>query len=292
MHRPASSRDLLQGLGARVRAWRSARGISRSALSRQSGVSERFLANIEAGSGNVSVLRLARLAKAMDIPPGALLENVPVNAEFAQLLALIHPMTPRQMAVAASWIRAHLEQPGATQPIALVGLRGAGKTTLGEMLARHLKVPFAQLVQEIERIAGMSVSEVFSLSGDAGYRRLEMQALLALLARQDGAVIETGGSLVMDPDLYGELLSSCFVVWLRATAKDHMQRVMAQGDLRPMANRADAMADLRRILQVRNRLYARAHATLNTSGKSVAECLESLQEITLPACGRKRGKTP
>lgn len=290
MSRAAPSRDLLRELGARVRAWRAARNVSRATLGRKSGLSERFLASIESGSGNVSVLRLARLARALDVPPGALLDDTPASMEFVQLLDLARTLAPAQLVATASWIRAHRDTSAATRPIALVGLRGAGKTTLGTLLARHLGVPFVQLVQEIERRAGMSVSEVFSLSGEAGYRRLEQQALRDVLAHNDGAVIETGGSLVLDPDLYAELLSSCHVIWLRATATDHMQRVVAQGDTRPMANRTDAMADLRRILQVRNRLYARAHATLNTSGRTINGCLDALQEITSPASRGGRGK--
>lgn len=270
---------LLQHLGSRVRAWRTARGLSRATLCRRAGLSERFLASIETGSGNVSVARLARLAESLDVPLGTLLEDAPASRELAELVELARRMTPRQLAAVTAFARARSGPAGTRQPIALVGLRGAGKTTLGTLLARHLGVPFVRLVQEIERSAGMSVSEVFSLSGEAGYRRLERQALRAALARHDGAVIETGGSLVTDPEMYAELLSSCFVVWLRATAKEHMQRVIDQGDLRPMARRADAMADLRRILASRKGQYARAHATLVTSGRSVAECLQSLKEL-------------
>lgn len=290
--RAAPARHLLRDLGTRVRAWRSAHNVSRATLSRRSGLSERFLASIESGRGNVSVLRLAQLARALDLAPGALLDDTPADPGVAQLLALVRPMTSTQLAATLDWIRTHRDAAPAARPVALVGLRGAGKTTLGALLARHRGVPFVQLVQEIERRAGMDVSEVFSLSGEAGYRRLEQQALRAVLARGDGAVIETGGSLVMDPDLYAELLASCHVVWLRATAQDHMRRVVAQGDTRPMANRADAMADLRRILRVRNRLYARAHATLNTSGRTVAECADALKELTSPASRGGRGKAP
>lgn len=160
--------------------------------------------------------------------------------------------------------------------LALVGLRGAGKSTLGSMLADKYQIPFIRLAQEVEKLAGMNVSEIFSLSGEESYRRLEQKALVNALQQYEECIIETGGSLVTDLNMLNLMLKSCYVVWLNATPEDHMQRVIAQGDMRPIQNNDDAMSELRRILQERETLYRQAHAEIFTSGKSVEECVEVL----------------
>ena len=163
--------------------------------------------------------------------------------------------------------------------LALIGLRGAGKTTLGRQLARDYELPFIQLVSEIERLAGMNVSEIFSLSGQDYYRRLEEKALMGVLQRYDNCVIETGGSIVTDLNLLNFILKSCFVVWISARAEDHMQRVIDQGDLRPIQDNDDAMSDLRRIIQQRETLYKQAHAHLDTYARTSEDCISELSNL-------------
>jgi len=164
--------------------------------------------------------------------------------------------------------------------IALIGLRGAGKTSQGKLLAGHLDIPFVHLGSEIEKLAGMSASEIFSLSGQTGYRRLEEKALMQTLKRYDRCVVETGGSIVTDPKLLNTLLTTCFVVWLYARPEEYMRRLTAEGDVRPMENLSDAMSDLRRILSERDELYSKAHASIDTSDKNIKECVAELIRLT------------
>lgn len=277
--------DILRQLGQHVRQWRQVRKISRAQLSERSGLSQRFLASLESGKGNISIVKLSRVAQALDVPVTVLLEDGPVSPEYAQLVHCLRSMSDQQHRETLDLLAT---SPGSSinpRPIVLVGLRGAGKTTLGARLADTLGLPFRQTAERIEDRAGMKISEIFSLSGEAGYRRLERQVLEDLLQATQPMVIETGGSLVMDRAIYESLLSSCFVVWLRTSPEEHMQRVMDQGDFRPMANHKDAMSDLRRILDVRVRQYARAHAEVNTAGESVADSLATLLAVTRPASG-------
>ena len=160
-----------------------------------------------------------------------------------------------------------------------MGLRGAGKTTLGAGLAKHLGVPFVQMAGEIEQASGMSLSEIFSLSGQAAYRRWEKRALERVFEEHPKAVIETGGSLVSEPATYGLLLDACFTVWVKASPDEHMARVVAQGDTRPMAGSAEAMEDLRQILEGRGRLYATADVSIDTSDKSAEGSLAELIDL-------------
>ena len=167
----------------------------------------------------------------------------------------------------------------ARRRIALVGLRGAGKTSQGQLLAKRLDIPFVHLGSEIELLAGMSTSEIFLLSGQDGYRRLEEKALMQTLREYDRCVLETGGNIVTDPKLLNTLLTTCFVVWLHAEPEEYMRRLVEQGDVRPMENQDDAMSDLRRILSERNEYYARAHASIDTNGKTVEECVAELMRL-------------
>jgi len=160
--------------------------------------------------------------------------------------------------------------------VALIGLRGAGKTTLGQLLEQRQQLPFIRLVKKIELLAGMQVAEILSLSGQPGYRRLEARALSRTLAKHKACCIETGGSIVSEPKEFNQLLSSCLVIWVSASPQEHMSRVVAQGDKRPMADNRDAMTDLRQILKERTPYYQKAHAVLDTSGKSVEESYTDL----------------
>jgi XRE family transcriptional regulator, aerobic/anaerobic benzoate catabolism transcriptional regulator len=241
----AQDKLYLGRLGERVRAWRNGQGMTRKALAEASGVSERYLAQLEAGLGNISVLLLRRVARAM---------NVPVE----------HLVREDAAARAAR--------------IALVGLRGAGKSTLGEKLAQALGVPFVELDREVEKEAGISLAEIFALYGQDAFRRFERRALERVLNENDRAVIATGGSLVTDPSSYELLLERCFCVWLKASPQEHMSRVMAQGDMRPFKGRSTALDEIRKLLADRDRLYARAPLALDTTGKTVRQTLQELRK--------------
>jgi len=235
----------LARLGERVRGWRTGRGVTRKALALSSGVSERYLAQLEGGEGNISVLLLRRIAQAMAVP----------IEELA-----------REQEAAARGAR-----------VALLGLRGAGKSTLGEKLAQNLGVPFVELDREVEQEAGAPLGEVFSMYGQDAFRRFERRALERVLKTQPRAVIAVGGSLVTDPETYRLLLDSCFCIWLKASPSDHMARVMAQGDLRPFRGRAAALDEIRKLLADRDSLYSRADAVLDTSDRPVKQSLAELR---------------
>jgi XRE family aerobic/anaerobic benzoate catabolism transcriptional regulator len=276
----AGDGEFLAQLGARVRQARERRGLTRRALSDASRVSERHLAGLEAGHGNMSVLLLRQVADSLGVPVAALLQDhggddleLHLIVEFLQRLprhrlARVHAQLQRDFGDGAA------DRSGR---IALLGLRGAGKSTLGEALAAELKLPFIELDREIERDAGTSLPEVFLLYGQEGYRRYERRCLERILAAHPRCVIATGGSIVSEPATYDLLRSSCFTVWLKAKPEEHMARVIAQGDTRPMAGNAQAMGDLKRILQSRAPLYGEADATVDTAGRSVKQSLKDLR---------------
>ena len=241
---------VLLALGAKVRALRGALGMTRKTLAEAARVSERHLASLELGLGNVSVLVLHQVAKALNSPLSELLVDSP-----------------------ASGAR------GPGQRIALVGLRGAGKSTLGQMLADDLEFPFIELSREIEKIAGCSIPEVQALYGMNAYRRYERRALEESIALYPEAVIAVPGSLVSDPASYKLLLAQCTTVWLRAEPEDHMQRVAAQGDLRPMAASREAMKDLKQILAARQSAYSKASLSLNTSAQALEPSFAALRAM-------------
>ncbi len=279
----ATDSDFLSAIGARVREARARSGLSRKLLSDRSGVSERYLALLEAGRGNLSVLLLRQVSAALDLTPDALLRDAADEpAALAGVQQLLRRMTPQQLMRTRDLLLAELRQ-GASdrnQRIALIGLRGAGKTTLGRKLARALGRRFIELDREIEREAGTSLSEIFLLYGQPGYRRYERHCLEQLIAKQQPCVVATGGSIVSEPATYDLLLSACYTIWLKARPEEHMQRVIAQGDTRPMAGNAQAMDDLRRILQSRVALYGKADAIVDTAGKTVRESLAQLNHLT------------
>ncbi len=285
----ASDTAFLLAIGERVRAARARRNLTRKTLAEQSGVSERYLALLESGRGNVSVLLLRHLGNALGLPPETLLrdtDNEPPELALAQ--QLLRNMTPQRLARATKLLLGDFrnDQGVRSKRIALIGLRGAGKTTLGEKLAQSLKRPFIELDREIEREAGTSLSEIFLLFGQQGYRRYERRCLEQLLSRSGPCVIATGGSIVSDPSTYDILLSTCYTVWLKARPEEHMERVIAQGDTRPMAGSTRAMEDLRRILDSRVELYREADATVDTAGKTVRQSLAALKQA-LPTAALK-----
>jgi XRE family transcriptional regulator, aerobic/anaerobic benzoate catabolism transcriptional regulator len=257
MNAPITSREqdaaYLAQLGGRVREWRAGHGMTRRSLAAASGISERYLAQLESGAGNISILLLRKVARAMGVPVESLAREAPAEA----------------------------------RPIALVGLRGAGKSTLGARLAEALHVPLVELDREVEKEAGAALGEVFSMYGQDAFRRFERRALEQVLARNEKLVIATGGGLVTDPGTYELLLERCRCVWLKASPEEHMARVIAQGDMRPFkgvnaSGRASALDEIRKLLADRNRLYGRAELVLDTAGKTAKASLAELKELVKP----------
>lgn len=236
---------LLAILGRRARAQRLARGLTLREVAERSGVSSRFLVQLEAGDGNISVRRLADVAAALDTTPSALLA-----ADDA-----------------------------APRIVALLGLRGAGKTTIGRRLAKRRRVPFVELDKRIEQAADLSLGEIFALHGEEYYRRLEREVLQEVLGEARPMVLATGGGLVASPDTFAMLRRSAVTVWLRASPEEHWNRVVRQGDRRPMADHPQAMADLRALLAAREPLYALADHTVDTSSSPVDRVVEAVDHL-------------
>jgi len=274
-------RAYLAILGERVREARARRGMTRRLLARDSGVSERYIAHLEAGQGNISILLLRQIAAALNLPLVELIQEESDQAVELTLIDQFLKRLPRQKlaAVRSQLVRDYgSARAGRMKRIALIGLRGAGKSTLGTRLARALDAPFIELDREIEREAGTSLSEIFLLYGQAGYRRYERRCLEKVLEKNERAVIAAGGSIVSEPGTYDLLLSTCFTVWLRAEPEEHMVRVVAQGDTRPMAGNDEAMEDLRRILVGRAALYGQADVTVDTAGNTPEQSLAELRK--------------
>ena len=249
----ASESDYLKLLGERVREARARRGMTRKILARDSGVSERYLAQLETGQGNISILLLRQIASALDIPLEVLVLEGPEppvdlvhTTEFLRRLPMAELLDARRLLVQHF---GGVDLEARRGRVALIGLRGAGKSRLGAMLADRLDVPFLELDRLIEQESGVSLSAMFDLYGQGGFRRLERRCLDQVIERYPRFVLATGGSLVSEPATFERLLTMCFTVWLRATPEEHMRRVIAQGDMRPMADNREAMSDLRRILK-------------------------------------------
>ena len=272
--------EYLRVLGERVRATRARRGMTRKLLARDSGVSERYLAQLESGQGNISILLLRQIAKALDIPLAALvLQGPEPPVDLVHSTEFLRRLPAAELGQARRLLVQHfggVDLEARRARIALIGLRGAGKSTLGAMLADRLEVPFLELDRLIEQESGVALSAIFDLYGQSGFRRLERRCLDQVIERHPRFVLATGGSLVSEPATFERLLTMCFTVWLRATPEEHMQRVIAQGDMRPMADNRESMSDLRRILEVREPLYRKADLTIETSGTTVDESLASL----------------
>lgn len=277
-----SDADFLQTLGKRVREIRDRRGMTRKLVAREANVSERHLAHLEGGEGNVSIVLLRHIARALDV---SLVELLAPEAEDTVEKRLIRRFLERLPQNRLEEVVFRLmrdfghEEAVRRKRIALIGLRGAGKSTLGGRLAKEEGMPFIELDREIEKDTGMPASELFALYGQSGYRRIEKRALERVIRDHDRAVISVGGGVVAQPETYEMLLSNCLTVWVKAQPEEHMARVMAQGDLRPMAGNDEAMEDLKRILEARESLYARADTMLDTSGETVEESFLKLRQF-------------
>jgi XRE family transcriptional regulator, aerobic/anaerobic benzoate catabolism transcriptional regulator len=282
-----SETGFLEQLGQRVRTMRALRGMSRKVLAKVSGISERYIAQLEGGKGNVSIVLLRRVSQAM----GAHLEDLIPTGEPAPdwpvIRDLVRKATPGQIAKAKDVLAgvgddASTRRQAAFAGIALIGLRGAGKSTLGKILAKKIGWSFVELNKEIEQQNGLSVAEIIALYGQEGFRRMEQTALGQLLARRERIVLATGGGIVSEPLTFDLVLSSFYTIWLKAKPEEHMARVRRQGDLRPMADDRSAMAELRTILLSREPLYARAAAVVDTAGLTIDDAASRLIDTVAP----------
>jgi len=282
-HEGEQRHPFLLALGERVRTLRSRRGMTRKAVALSADVSERHLANLEYGTGNASILVLLQVAQALHCSLSELLGDVTTSSpEWLLIRELLErrsePDLRRARIALGNLFNAHGTDHTRLSRIALIGLRGAGKSTLGQRLADDLGYTFIELSREIEKFAGCSISEIHNLYGTNAYRRYERRALEEAIQIYPEVVIATPGGLVSDAANFNLLLSHCYTIWLQADAADHMGRVAAQGDTRPMAASREAMEDLKRILTGRSAFYSKADMAFDTSAQGVDESFETLRE--------------
>jgi len=276
--------DFLLDLGRRVRALRERRGITRKLLAQEADVSERYLGQLETGEGNISIVLLRRVAVALGVQIAALLTTDSDLQQQQLVRRFLDEIPAHRLEDVLVRLARELGSERDTRRgrVALIGLRGSGKSTLGALLARELGMEFVELDREIEEEAGLPLSELFSLYGQAGYRRFEWRCLERLFKQRPRAVIAVGGGVVTEPATFDLLLSHCYTIWLKTQPEVYMQRVVAQGDLRPMASSSEAMEDLKRILQAREPLYQKADVAVDTTGLSVDMSLARLREAVAP----------
>jgi XRE family transcriptional regulator, aerobic/anaerobic benzoate catabolism transcriptional regulator len=282
----AGTAAFLAAVGGEVRKNRAKRGMTRRQLAQASETSERYLAQIESGAGNPSVSVLRSIARALDLPAAALLPGTGVRtAALGSVLDLLAQVPEKDLPALAKELAARVVRAGSVdrgQRIALIGLRGAGKSTLGRMLAQQLDWPFIELDRRVAEEYGASVPDLIEMAGMATFRRHERDALDRVIAGHGAAIITTAGGIVSNPETYALLLRRTHTVWIKARPDEHMSRVMAQGDFRPMAQNRAAMADLVAILEARRADYARAEAELDTSGDAVEQSFTKLLRIVAP----------
>ncbi len=273
-------------IGRMVRLGRAKRGMSRRQLAKESGTSERYLAQIESGIGNPSVLVMRAVADALEVPLFELLPQTGgLAAPYSRIIDLLGRASPGDLSAIAESIERRIDGAAANdraRRIALVGLRGAGKSTLGRMLAQKLDVPFIELDRMVEQEYGASVPLLIENAGVATFKRLERACLERVVSENEAAVIATAGGIVSNPETFGLLLRRSHAVWISAQPEEHMNRAMKQGDFRPMARNREAMADLHAILEARRGDYARAEATLDTSGATAQQSFAKLSKLVAP----------
>jgi len=273
--------QFLAALGERVRELRERRGMSRKLLARESQISERYLTYLETGNGNISVLLLRRVATALGVAMNEIIipeEQDSVERRLIRRFLERLPLHRMEEIIFRLMRDFGAEEALRRKRIALIGLRGAGKSTLGSMLANALKIPLIELNREVTRETGLPIAEVMALYGMPAYRRIESRVLERVAREQERAVIVTGGGIVAEEEAFKFLLANCYTVWLKAQPEEHMARVVAQGDLRPMAGNAEAMEDLKRILAAREALYGKADAMIDTSGETPEQSFAKLRD--------------
>lgn len=279
-HAEASVEALIERVGERVREARQRRGIPRRVLSEMSGVSPRYLAQLEAGEGNISIGLLQRIAVALDHRIEWLVgEDDPWTSDVLRVADLYRVANADVQQAALRILNPEPVEALRAKRICLVGLRGAGKSTLGARLGAATNVPFVELNAEIEEQSGMPVSEVMALYGQEGYRKLEAQAVSRVIATHETMILAVAGGIVAEPETYNTLLSHFHTIWLRASPTEHMDRVRAQGDERPMAGNPEAMEQLKSILTSREALYNKALVQFDTSGLSEEEAFARLRDL-------------
>ena len=269
--------------GERRRMLRARRGLTRKIVAKAANVSERYLAQLESAGANPSLVVLDQVARAMQSSVAELVGDVTASSsEWLLIRELLENKSETELLRARQALGDLFGNSGdrgePSRLIALIGLRGAGKSTLGPMLAEDLEFPFVELSREVERVAGYSVREIQDLYGTAAYRRYERRALEEVVQIYPEMVLATPGGLVSDAATFNVLLRHCTTVWLQASPEDHMGRVARQGDLRPMAGNEEAMSDLKRILDGRSSFYNKAAIALDTSSQSLRETFELLRK--------------
>ncbi len=272
--------EILHFLAKRVRELRSRRGMTRKMAARDADVSERHLAQLETGDGNVSIVLLRRIAAALGVSLLELFSNeLEEPAERQLIQRFLKRLPAHRLEEVIARLRRELDQEENARRtrVALIGLRGAGKSTLGSRWSQEANLPFVELDHEIEKDTGMPLAEIFSLYGQSGYRAIEKRTLERVLHENDQLAMSVGGGVVSEKDTFDYLLSHCYTVWIKAQPEEHMSRVMAQGDFRAMKGNHQAMDDLRRILEAREPLYRKADMCLDTSGISVEESFSRLR---------------
>ncbi|MFY0614691.1 MAG: helix-turn-helix transcriptional regulator [Hyphomicrobiaceae bacterium] len=269
--------ELLETVGQRVRTARQRIGLSRRELSEKSGVSQRYIAQLETGQGNISIALLMRLGDALGLRIDWLVAaEDPWHSPIGAITTLLSSASAEQVQRVLAILDPEHPQQRRARRIAFIGLRGAGKSTLGRLAADQLEMPFLELNDEIEQASGMAVTEVMALYGQEGYRHLERSALERISATHESLMLAVAGGIVSNPESFSFLLHNFHTIWLKAEPEEHMARVRAQGDERPMAGNPDAMSELRQILTSREALYARASVSINTSKRSTDESLQQV----------------
>ena len=270
---PSTDNDkdpFLAALGERLKLLRARRGLTRKALAKLADVSERHVANVESGVGNASIQFLRQLCTVLNCSLAEMTgDETASSPDWLMIREILRGRTDEALAQARAVLSELFDAPASEssrrQRIALVGLRGAGKSSLGRLLGRHLNVPFIELSAQIVQLAGCSIAEIHALYGQTAYRRYEQRALEEVIRHHARAVIATPGGIVSEPATFNVLLSHCYTVWLRASPEEHMNRVLAQGDRRPMSGNREAMEDLKRILESRAQFYSKADHLFDTS---------------------------
>jgi XRE family transcriptional regulator, aerobic/anaerobic benzoate catabolism transcriptional regulator len=277
----ADKDPFLIALGERLKLLRARRGLTRKALAQLAEVSERHVANVESGVGNASILFLRQLCAVLNCSLAEMTgDETTSTPDWLMIREVLRGRNEAELAQARTALADLFDSPvseiSRRQRIALIGLRGAGKSSLGRLLAAQLHAPFIELSTQIEQLAGCGIAEIHALYGQNAYRRYEQRAIEDVVRHYPQAVIATPGGIVSEPATYKLLLSHCYTVWLKAEPEEHMDRVLAQGDKRPMSGNREAMEDLKRILESRTQFYSKADKTVDTSGLTSEQAYSQL----------------